>query len=130
MLAGEGNICSVSFPFANAGSSIALPAGCEATLIKVGALYLMVVINEASWHRIIFGIRKGNGHLTVCISIISALSLRASEILMIFSLVCDKTLLGHNRTKGLSCIRKFSEMPGQWLQFLPGHWTLAGFSVF
>lgn len=49
MLAGEGNICSVSFPFANAGSSVALPAVCESTLIKVGALYLMVVINGASW---------------------------------------------------------------------------------
>lgn len=49
-------------------------------------------------------------------------------MLVVFCLAWEKTLLGDNRPKGPSCIRKSSEMPGQWLQFLPGHWTLAGFS--
>lgn len=49
-------------------------------------------------------------------------------MLVIFSLVWEKTFLGDNRPKGPSCIRKFSERPGQWLQFLPGRWALAGFS--
>lgn len=48
---------------------------CENTLIKVSALYLKVVINEASWYRIIFGIRKGNRHLNVYILVIPILSL-------------------------------------------------------
>lgn len=41
----------------------------ENTLLKVSALYLKVVINETSWYRIIFGIRKRNGHPNVCIPV-------------------------------------------------------------
>lgn len=111
------------FPFANAGSSIALPAVCESTLVLCTWWWWLMKlhgIQDYFWYQV----NKWASH---CVYF-SNISLKLMQEILIFCLVWEKTLLGCNRPKGLSFVRKSSGMAGQWLQFLPGHWTSAGFS--